>query len=388
MRLLHTADLHLGLQRHGHLTPSGLNSRIEDFTDTLRRIGDEAISRGVALVVLAGDTFNSRREGPQERNALATLVRRLTDAGIGTIILPGNHDGMSTIGDASTHSLLWLQSLGIEGCHVLTAPGKHRIETRDGPVDVIAVPYPHKRLFETMLPDMEPDARLLEAGKRMDRIVRELKGMPTLDVPMILVGHFTTMAAKVGSETTMRPEWDVSVHPTAFNGYDYVALGHIHRQQQVAPNAWYAGSPEYIDFGEEGQNKGFLIVHVEAGRQPLVEPIPSGARAMVTLHVAEDGYDTMDSIDGAIVRLWFDFTSRPPAQYIARVRAAALRAGAYDVVPHWEAPKQQARTRVTLDPEADRVDIVRAWLESKGHPVEPTLAAARELIAGQITGAS
>jgi hypothetical protein len=265
VRLLHTADLHLGLTRYGHPTASGGNSRIDDFALTLDHIADVAIEQKVAAVVVAGDLFNTRREGPQERNAFARFARRLQAAGIALIIVPGNHDGMSTVGDATTHALLWIGSLELDGVHLLVRPGAHVVPTRDGPLVVFAVPYPHKRASprssRTTGRRSDPGSR--QAARRDHPQLRRARGRVhgagverSADHPRRPLHH---RRAALGSEQSMKMSWDVSISPDTFGPFDGVLLGHIHRQQQVAPNAWYAGAPEYIDFGEQEHRKGFLL---------------------------------------------------------------------------------------------------------------------------------
>lgn len=392
MKLLHAADIHLGLTRFGHSTAAGGNSRIDDFAATLDLIVATAISERVAAVLFAGDTNNSRREGPQERDVLARAVRRLLDASIRVVFLPGNHDGMSTIGDITSHALRYLDSLNLPGVYVLLKPGLHVIPTltgaKDGPLHVVAIPYPHKRAFNAILPGREQDARILEAGARMDQMIEQFAPKPDHTIPAILLGHFTTVAAKLGSEQSMKSTWDVSIDPRVFEPYDYVALGHIHRQQQVAPNAWYAGSPEFIDFGEEDQAKGFLLVDVKAGRLPVVTPIGSSPRHLHTIHFSGDDVDAIAEVTpgsvspGDIIKLKFDTPTRPRADTMARLRASALRMGASAVVPDWKPPKNTiSRARVQMTDDMDRSAWLAAWLEASGITNEAAMAAGRELIA-------
>ena len=77
---------------------------------------------------------------------------------------------------------------------------------------------------------------------------------------------------------------EIALRPEDFAGWDYVALGDFHRCQQVAPNAWYSGSADRCDFGEETNTPGWLCVELDgAGTVPRVEFVPTPARRFRTL---------------------------------------------------------------------------------------------------------
>ena len=384
MKLLHAADLHIGLTRYGRPTSSGGNTRLDDFAATLDRLVESAIAHEVAAVIIAGDALHTRWASPAALDILARAATRLRKADILFVVLPGNHDGMSTLGDASSHALLWLDSLAIPGVYVLIRPGAHILYPKAGQLVVVAVPYPHKRTFDSRWADMSSDQRIIEAGRVVDDLIRAFAAERRPDAPLVLAGHFTTVAAKLGSEQTMKMTWDVSIDPAVFEPYDYVALGHIHRAQQVAPNAWYAGSPEYIDFGEEGQPKGWNIVEVEPGAPPVVERVVNPARELFTFMLDDETAEdvAMDGAfaPGAIVKLRYITTARPKADRVAALRQRALGAGASWVVHDWKPPQVASRARVVVAPETSRADLLRAWLDATGQPIEPALTAGRRLI--------
>lgn len=382
MRLLHCSDIHGGVVRYG----VG-DSRLRDIEATLGRIADDAVASAVTWTIISGDAFDSRRPGPDWLRVFADFVHRIGRL----IIVPGNHDGTTTIGDPSTHALLWLASLGLPGVHVLTSPGVHRLGEGENAIDIFALPYPHKRALDAQLAAMPVDERANEVGQRVERIIAELAIRPSPDVPFVLVGHVTVLGAKLGSEAAMKLGWDAGIGVDALQPFDYAALGHVHRQQQIAPNAWYAGSVEYLDFKDLGAKKGWLIVDVTPGQPPVVTPRLNPGRPMLDVSIAQHSNgDLVASVPpgpawryGPIVRLSINATvDRPRPQAIAALVKAVKEMGASFVktAVRLDLPTTAA-TATEVDPEADTDTLLAGWLVQHGHPIEPTLSVGRQLLA-------
>ena len=150
MLVLHTADPHLGLARH---SAPGTTSRSDDFAATLMRFADVACDRKVDVAIIAGDVFHTRRPVPRDILALMKAINRLQDRGITTLIAPGNHDGMDAVGDPRTHALSWMSELPPRGVHVFTQPFAHYLHYGSDPFGVVAIPYPHRRSFDALMPN-------------------------------------------------------------------------------------------------------------------------------------------------------------------------------------------------------------------------------------------
>lgn len=400
--LLHLADLHLGLSRYG--TPAA--PRVTDFIATWGRFVDTAIERKVGAVVIAGDTFNTRQESPEVRAAFVEGLVRLTRAGPKAIIVPGNHDGMTTIGDASSHSLRWLREAQLPGVYIFTLPdGGVLIDLgRQGSLLVTALPYPHKRAFDTVLGDMQPEDRVLEAGKRLEAIITELGALRTEveGAVRLFVGHLTVGGATAGSEATMRFTWDVAIRSEVLEGFDYAALGHIHRQQRIGRSAWYAGSPEYIDFGEAGQVKGFLHVTAERGKDPIVEVIPSGARPMLDYVLREIAHDPGEgaagttkwfwdggppgaAVPGSIVRLTLHPLTAAAGARVAQKLQEHFAAASFVKVDQVR-PTETRAARVDVNADLGPIEATERWLVAHAIAPDRYIAAARTLLAAQQGG--
>jgi exonuclease SbcD len=416
VRVLHGADLHLGLRRFGHPTRLG-NSRIDDFAATLLRFADTAIERA-DIAVLVGDTFDDRMPTPPQLAVVSRAVARMRDARIPVVVVPGNHDGPEIIANPDTHTLGWMAALQMPGVWVPLVPEQRRIDTKAGPIDVTAVPYPHRRSLDAELQAGDPELGVLETARRLDSLLESLA--PTKGAaPTLFVGHMTATGSRLGSVRLMRSGWDVAANAEILARWDYAALGHIHYQQQVNARTWYAGSMEYIDFAETGQPKGWLLVTVDPGPgDPDVQPIRSGARPLGILDVAqaEDGTLVDPSkpewyTAGPIVRLRVLCSyRRPTAGELAQLRDAVLAKGASYVDTELVLEDAAAEHRATRpavdaavaavvaehasesDEEASRqvtvtdlsmADALKVWLTANDRPLQPTLDIGSRMIAEQ-----
>ncbi|MBC8249063.1 MAG: metallophosphoesterase, partial [Anaerolineales bacterium] len=103
MKLLHFADLHLGVENYGRIDPAtGLSTRLMDFLRAYDQVVDYALENDISLVVFAGDAYKTRDPNPTYQREFARRIRRLSTAGIPTVLVAGNHDTPSAVGRAIT----------------------------------------------------------------------------------------------------------------------------------------------------------------------------------------------------------------------------------------------------------------------------------------------
>ena len=140
IKLLHAADIHIGMENYGKLNPStGLSTRLEDFCATFDEAVDRAIAESVDLVVLAGDIYKTRDPTPTHQREFAARIRRLIRAEIPVFIVPGNHDiPMST---RRATSVDVFRTLELPGVTVARAIGRWTVQTKSGPIQVLALPW-------------------------------------------------------------------------------------------------------------------------------------------------------------------------------------------------------------------------------------------------------
>lgn len=270
IKLLHLADLHIGMENYGRVDPAtGLHSRLLDYLNRL----DEAIEFGlreqVDIVLIAGDVYKSRTPNPTHQREFARRIRRLREANVPVVILIGNHDTSPAIGRA--HAIEIFDTLAVEGVTIADRPKLHRIETRSGPLQIIALPWITRHVFMTRediqrASFLEVETMLLN---RVDGFLQKTAEQLDPDVPAILTAHATIEGATTGIERQIMLGRDLALPRSllAVPGIEYVALGHIHKHQQLGsqPPIVYAGSIERIDFGEEHEPKGCVLVEIAPG---------------------------------------------------------------------------------------------------------------------------
>jgi len=270
IKLLHLADLHIGMENYGRLDPaSGMHTRLIDYLDRLDEAIDYGLAAGADVVLIAGDVYKNRTPNPTHQREFARRIHRLRRAGLSIFILVGNHDVSPAAGRA--HSIEIFDTLALEGVTIAERAGLHMIETRAGPLQILALPWitRHNLLTKEELrlaSFLEIETLLME---RIENFLRTTAAALEPDIPTVLTIHGTIDGATVGAERQIMLGKDL-VLPKSFvalPGVDYVAMGHIHKHQSLGthPPVVYPGSIERIDFGEEHEDKGCVLVELEKG---------------------------------------------------------------------------------------------------------------------------
>lgn len=288
IRLLHFADIHIGMENYGRTDPStGISSRVMDFLRRLNDVCDYAEEHEADLVIFAGDAFKSSSPNPTYQREFARRIKRLAE-NCPVVLLVGNHDIPAMTQKASSIEIF--HTLSVDNVIVGRTDKLHVIETRRGPVQVATVPYPVR---QRLLTDVSSRGKSLGdldflLRQQVNTVIRNLEAEVNPDLPAVLTGHFTVQGAKLGSERAVMLGRDVAVMTSTLADpiWDYVALGHIHFYQDMnrghRPPVVYSGSLERIDFGEEGDEKGFCWVNLVRG-ETSYEFIPVEARPFVTI---------------------------------------------------------------------------------------------------------
>ncbi|MBC8102267.1 MAG: exonuclease SbcCD subunit D [Cytophagales bacterium] len=339
VRLMHFADAHLGVETYGKFNPeTGLNTRLEDFTLALNQAVDRALEQQVDLAIFAGDAYKARDPNQTHQRAFAGCLKRLTDAGVPVVLLIGNHDIPNTRGRA--HALEIYGLLGGAGVTILSQPEVRTIGTRRGDVLVAGMPYlTRSRVLaqdETRNKTVEEVAHLIR--ERYIHYIADLAKACAAqpDCLAILTGHFTIDDARVGVQGfLMNPnEPKVPVAEVALPAFDYVAMGHVHKFQDLhkgkQPPAIYSGSIDRIDFGERAESKGFVVAKITKG---FAEPVHMPLKTRPFLAIEADAGDSDDPtkaiveeinrhpMGGAIVKVSY----KVPADKAALVRTDEVR---------------------------------------------------------------
>lgn len=390
IRLLHFADVHIGMENYGKTDPkTGLSTRVLDFLRRMDEMIAYAREHEVDLTIFAGDAFKTRQPNPTFQREFAWRVRDLSELAP-LVLLVGNHDLPPTILKASSVEIY--DTLAVPNVWVADDYGIKRIDTKRGPVMVGAAPYPiRSRLLQDAntagMTIAETDA-LLQAT--MGQLISQLaQNADQPDIPRVLTGHFTVSGAVVGSERSVMLGRDVAVGlaDVADPRWDYVALGHIHKHQNLtagrtdAPPVVYSGSMERIDFGEEGDPKGFCWVELsrEATHWQFIE---LEARPFVTLRadLRESSDPTREmlgkirqhDLKNTVVRLIIQLTPDNESRLNENTLRDALRqADIYHVAAVKKEVEHPERARLGANPEGlTHLELVERYLLSREVPEE------------------
>lgn len=314
MRILHLADIHIGVENYGrpateadldampiYFAPGidhkrtylGLSTRLLDFLVALDEAVEYATLNQVDLVLFAGDAYKSRDPSQTHQREFARRIVTLVNRGIPVFLLTGNHDIAHSLGRATALEIF--PTLGVPQVHVAERMETFKVETRSGPLQIVALPWIRRGALlqrdEHRGATIEQIARYVEADLT-ERILAEAQ---TLDpaIPAILAAHVTVAGAVTSSERSMMLGRDYSLQRSSVGlpAFDYVALGHIHKHQQLGdhPPVVYPGSLQRVDFSEENDTKGFCLVDIETeaptGERTRWQHIPIKARPFLTIDV-------------------------------------------------------------------------------------------------------
>ncbi|MCY7367010.1 MAG: exonuclease subunit SbcD [Chamaesiphon sp.] len=280
MKILHLSDIHMGGGfAHGKIDPeTGFNTRFQDFVKSLSRSIDRAISEPVDLVLFGGDAFPDATPAPYIQQAFAREFYRLVAANIPLVLLVGNHDRHAQGQGGASLSIY--RSLGVPGTIVGDTIDTYTITTPSGDIQIITLPWIDRstlltREISASLSILEVNQLLLD--KLQPRIEGEIRKLnPAL--PTIVLAHLMADNATLGAEKLLAVGRGFTI-PLSFltrDCFDYVALGHVHRHQNLNktndPAVVYPGSIERVDFSEEKEDKGFVMVTIEPTEQTEEQP--------------------------------------------------------------------------------------------------------------------
>ncbi|TQJ30983.1 exonuclease SbcCD subunit D [Microbacterium sp. SLBN-146] len=289
MRILHTSDWHIGRSFHG-------NSTLDALSTVLGALVRQVRDNDVDVVIVAGDVFDSAVPAAACYTLLSDVLGAIADAGASVVVTSGNHDSAARLGFTS--------ALLREGIHVVTDPlsvGTPVTFTDEhGPVHVYGIPF----LEPGMVRHHWPEAELRTHAQTLDHAMGLVRAdLGTRGGRSVAVAH----CFAAGVSATPLLERDIQqggldiVPLSVFDGPDYVALGHIHGRQQLAPHIRYAGAPVHYSFSEGDKPRGSWLVEMDAAGVASVDwlelPVP---RRLVTLRGRLDDLLTAAEYDAHV----------------------------------------------------------------------------------------
>jgi len=309
IKFIHLSDIHIGLQTHGNINPAtGKNTRLEDILKSLDFAFKYVKDESVDLVLIAGDIFHRENPQPTEEIEFSKRVLKLVQQSLVRVVMVlGNHDYPSAAGRASAVEIF--PALDIDRVTIVRKPELIKLDTKNGSVQIACVPWAGRSalLAKDEYKSLSSQEIQIEIEKRLISFIRDLSAKVDNVNPSIFVGHLAARDAKLsGTErdtlTTTDPIVPVSeLSNTAFN---YVALGHIHRYQNLnkdnAPPIVYSGSIERIDFTEEKEAKGFVLGEIfefEGSWKCEYEFIETPARKFTTIELDQSDLESEEDLE-------------------------------------------------------------------------------------------
>ncbi|OPX65359.1 MULTISPECIES: DNA repair exonuclease [unclassified Methanoregula] len=315
MKLIHIADTHLGLAAFSRLDPeTGMNLREKQIYDNFLRGINDIINQKPDALVHAGDLFDTVKPKTKAYTTVLEALERLRAADIPLIIIAGNHSMTKTRYTTSPYEVLTYHPGKI------TAAYKFRYEKAEIGDTVF-------HLLPNMLrpEDYRTEFDKIELSKSRHNV---------------LVTHgLATQIKDKRLATVAEHELDGTI---LGENFDYIALGHYHRQCQITDNAWYSGSQEFLTYGEIKDEKGGLIVDTAKRTvTPMVLPhtpmADCGTIKCAGMHPGDITEEIISRVSakhlplGAMAQITLDQLCREDGKGIDMKQLAGIREGLLDL---------------------------------------------------------
>ena len=250
MKLLHTSDWHLGMT-------AGIKSLEEDqryfFEQLYQIIEDEQID----AVLVAGDVYDSSVSNADAINLYNEVTTKICgEMGRKMVVIAGNHDGAARL--ASCRELLKEAGLFVTGR--LT---NEIVPVEIGNTAIYPIPFFNKEEVIALYPEQKKEITSQE--KAMHLVCEQIREQMDKSKFNVVMSHSLIVNAELTeSDRSARVGFATAVSKDVFEGFDYVALGHIHKPQKITEVVHYSGSPVKYSFGtEEKQEKQVIIIDTD-----------------------------------------------------------------------------------------------------------------------------
>ncbi|MGL5341068.1 MAG: exonuclease SbcCD subunit D C-terminal domain-containing protein [Aeromonas veronii] len=303
MKILHTADWHLGHQLHGHDRRFEHDAFLDWLSDTLK-------AREIDALLVAGDLFDTANPPASAWQQLYRFLARLRAEmpHLNMVLIGGNHDSPSKL-DAP-HELLRAFDLHLVGSISRDSEGKLEtdrllvpLQDREGKIAAWCAAVPFLRSSDLRVESLEEGQdRLIEGVRQVyAEVLAEGRARCGEALPLIAMGHAYLAAGQL-SELSERRVLGGNQHALPaelFAGADYTALGHLHLAQSPATGVHYSGSPLPLSLAEANYNHQVLEVTFAEGKLTGLERIPV-PRAVEMIRLPQS---TLDDALNAIASL-------------------------------------------------------------------------------------
>jgi len=381
----HTADIHFGVENYGKVdSKTGIHSRLLDFKKSFESCIDLAIKENIDLFLLCGDAYKTAYPTPTQQKLFAQLLLKLHQANIPVAITVGNHDHPLSFGKANALDVF--DYLPLDGFHVFSKPDAITIETKNGPLQIVGIPWPTRNvLMSRYAHKFKSNSEIATyLSDKVGQIIQTLASELNPELPAILMGHLTVSNGLFsGSEKCAVFGTDPIFLPSqlAIEPFDYVALGHLHRHQNLNPKSSpaiiYSGSVERVDFGERKDEKGFYRVQIDTSKnktcthtfvklptRPMIQidvKLKAGENQTEQILEATKQHD----ITNAIVKIIYHVPENRPD----KVNLASIQRACKDsiclvgIIPIHKAATRERRAQVKID--MDLKTLLNRYFDTK-----------------------
>ena len=275
MKILHTSDWHLGAM-------DGDRSLLDDQRYFIDEICDIVAKESVKAVIIAGDVYDRSISSAEAIRLYDYAMRRLCiELGTKVIVIAGNHDSAERLSSCS--DLLSSAGLFISGMFEYKVS---RVSIDN--TDIYMIPWITEEKVKSIFPDKRDDINSLEDAYNV--VTSHIRGLLDINKRNIVVSHaFITNSETSSSDRAAEIGFATQIPASVFSGFDYVALGHIHKPQSVLDNIRYCGTPMPYSFGkEETQVKSVTLIDTDDMSMKIVP--------LSLLHIRKTISGTLDEL--------------------------------------------------------------------------------------------
>ncbi|MFF0495350.1 exonuclease SbcCD subunit D [Nocardia aobensis] len=390
MRMLHTSDWHIGRTFHGV-------DLLADQARALDAVAELVAAQQVDVVVVPGDVYDRSIPSADAIAVCNKGFEAIRAAGATIVATSGNHDSPTRLGALGSFA-------AAGGLHLRTSVAEVDrpvvLTDEHGPVACYGIPYlePEITRAELDVPQARSHAEILDAALARIRADRQRRGDPRT---VVLAHAFVVGAEATGSERSIAVGGVETVPLSAFEGIDYVALGHLHSPQTLSESVRYSGSPLPYSFAERSHRKAVWIVDLDAAGLVSVQrhdlPVVRGLRQLTgVLDELLSAAEYADAEDDYVSAVLTDHAR--PVDALRRLRERFPHA----VHVEWSRPEGNAQLRyrervhgrrdseiahsflsdVRGEPTAGEMALIEQALSAAGRePVAEVVAASAELSA-------
>lgn len=385
MRMLHTSDWHIGRTFHGV-------DLLADQARALEAVAELVTAQQVDVVVVPGDVYDRSIPSADAIAVCNKGFEAIRAAGATIVATSGNHDSPTRLGALGSFA-------AAGGLHLRTSVAEVdrpvMLADEHGPIACYGIPYlePEITRAELDVPQARSHAEILDAALARIRADRQRRGDPRT---VVLAHAFVVGAEATGSERSIAVGGVETVPLSAFEGIDYVALGHLHSPQTLSESVRYSGSPLPYSFAERSHRKAVWIVDLDADGLASVQrhelPVVRGLRQLTgVLDELLSAAEYADAEDDYVSAVLTDHAR--PVDALRRLRERFPHA----VHVEWTRPEanSQLRYRERVHGRRDS-EIAHSFLSDvRGEPtagemalIEQALSAARREPVSEVVAAS